>query len=166
MEVPRLGVESEVELLVKTKAIAMRGLTTSATYTTVHSNTQSLTHWARPGIEPATSWFLVGFISAVPWWELLLLLFLTFVTSIAVWKGLQFHFFSYISSQFCFIFWLAFCFPFIGHIEVDVALATFLLFKVLCKKRHEEIVHLWQPYSLCTILFHISLPWAISELQK
>ena len=24
----------------------------------------------RPGIKPATSWFLVGFVSAVPQWEL------------------------------------------------------------------------------------------------
>ena len=35
-----------------------------------HSNDGSLTHWARPGIKPTTSWFLVRFISAVPWWEL------------------------------------------------------------------------------------------------
>ena len=28
-------------------------------YTTAHSNTGSLTHWARPGIQPETSWFLV-----------------------------------------------------------------------------------------------------------
>ena len=26
----------------------------------------SLTHWARPGIEPSTSWFLVRFVSAAP----------------------------------------------------------------------------------------------------
>ena len=32
-----------------------------------HSNTGSLTHWARPGIEAATLWFLVGFVSAAPW---------------------------------------------------------------------------------------------------
>ena len=32
--------------------------------------TGSLTHWARPGIEPTTSWFLVGFVSAVPRWKL------------------------------------------------------------------------------------------------
>ena len=25
--------------------------------------------WARPGMEPATSWFLVGFISTAPQWE-------------------------------------------------------------------------------------------------
>ena len=40
-------------------------LTTSATYTTAHGTAGSLAHWARPGIEPATSWLLVGFISAV-----------------------------------------------------------------------------------------------------
>ena len=26
-----------------------------------HSNTRSLTHWVRPGIEPTSSWILVGF---------------------------------------------------------------------------------------------------------
>ena len=29
-----------------------------------------LTHWARPGIEPAISWTLVRFITADPLWEL------------------------------------------------------------------------------------------------
>ena len=43
----------------------------SATYTTARSNARSLTHLVRPGIEPETSWFLVRFISIVPWWELL-----------------------------------------------------------------------------------------------
>ena len=32
----------------------------SETYTTAHDNAGSLTHWARPGMEPDTSWFLVG----------------------------------------------------------------------------------------------------------
>ena len=36
---------------------------TSATYTTAHGHIGSLSHWARSGIEPKTSWFLVGFIS-------------------------------------------------------------------------------------------------------
>ena len=36
---------------------------TSATYTTAHSNAGSLTHWARPGIEPTIPWFLVGFVN-------------------------------------------------------------------------------------------------------
>ena len=44
------------------------------TYTTAHSsNTRSLTHCVRPGIEPATSWFAVRFVSAAPQWELLVL---------------------------------------------------------------------------------------------
>ena len=34
---------------------------TSATYTTAHCNARSLTCWARPGIEPASSWRLVEF---------------------------------------------------------------------------------------------------------
>ena len=36
---------------------------------------RSLAHWARPGIEPTSSWTLVGFISNVPQWELLILIF-------------------------------------------------------------------------------------------
>ena len=36
-----------------------------------HSKARSLTHWARVGIEPASSWILVGFFSAEPQWELL-----------------------------------------------------------------------------------------------
>ena len=32
----------------------------SVTYTTAHSNTRSLTHWASPAIEPTSSWMLVG----------------------------------------------------------------------------------------------------------
>ena len=40
------------------------------TYTTAHSNAGSLTHWARPGIESVTLWFLVGFISTAPRQEL------------------------------------------------------------------------------------------------
>ena len=35
----------------------------SATYTIAHGNAGSLTHWARPGLEPETAWFLVGFVN-------------------------------------------------------------------------------------------------------
>ena len=48
----------------------------SVIYTTAHGNVGSLTHWARPGLEPTTSWFLVRFFSAAPWWELQFWLFL------------------------------------------------------------------------------------------
>ena len=44
-----------------------------AAYTTAHGNPRSLTHRARSGIEPTTSWFLVRFVSAVPQQELLLI---------------------------------------------------------------------------------------------
>ena len=55
LEVPRLGVQSELQ---------------HPAYTTVHSNARPLTHWARSGIEPATSWLLIRFISTAPWQEL------------------------------------------------------------------------------------------------
>ena len=41
-------------------------LAASATYTTAQGNARSLTHWARLGIESASSWFLVRFVSTVP----------------------------------------------------------------------------------------------------
>ena len=44
---------------------------TSATYTIAHGNTGSPTHWARPGIKPASSWIRVGFVTTEPQWELL-----------------------------------------------------------------------------------------------
>ena len=43
---------------------------TSVTYTTVHGNTRSLTHWSSSGIKPTTSWFLVRFVFTAPRWEL------------------------------------------------------------------------------------------------
>ena len=42
----------------------------STNYTTAHSNTRSLTHWVMPGIEPASSWMLVRFVSTEPQREL------------------------------------------------------------------------------------------------
>ena len=59
MEVPRLGG------LIGAVATDLRHWirATSATYTTAHGKARSPTHWARPGIEPATSWFLVGFVN-------------------------------------------------------------------------------------------------------
>ena len=51
----------------------------SVTYTTALGNTGSLTHWARPGIQPASSWMLVRFVSTGPQWELLFLFFFFFI---------------------------------------------------------------------------------------
>ena len=52
MEVPRLRTELGTELELQLPA-----------YTTSHSNTRSLTHWAKPGIEPTPSSVLVRFIT-------------------------------------------------------------------------------------------------------
>ena len=41
-----------------------------ATCTAACSNTWSLTHWARPGIKPESSWILDWFLTAEPQWEL------------------------------------------------------------------------------------------------
>ena len=35
----------------------------SVTYTTAHGNARPLTHWMRPGMEPATPWLLGGFVN-------------------------------------------------------------------------------------------------------
>ena len=35
----------------------------TATFSTAHGNASSLTHWARPGMEPASSWMPVRFIN-------------------------------------------------------------------------------------------------------
>ena len=67
MEIPKLGIESELQLPAYTTATASRIRATSVTYT-AHSNSRSLT---QSGIKPASSWILVGFISGEPQWELL-----------------------------------------------------------------------------------------------
>ena len=66
MEVPRLGVESELQLPAYTTATAMQIRATSATFIAAHGNTGSLTHRARPGIELESSWLLVRFLTAEP----------------------------------------------------------------------------------------------------
>ena len=48
MEVPRLGVESELQLPAYATATA------TPWYATAHGNTRSLTHWVRPGNEPGS----------------------------------------------------------------------------------------------------------------
>ena len=71
MEVPRLEVISELQLLTYATATAMRDPGWVMTYTTAHGNAGCLTHCVGPGIEHQSSWVLVGFVSAAPPWELL-----------------------------------------------------------------------------------------------
>ena len=75
MEVPRPGVESELQLLAYTTA-------------TAHSNAKSLTHWAKPGIEPTSSWILVSFITAEPQQELPKNWFFNKVLTAIQWKNI------------------------------------------------------------------------------
>ena len=53
MEVPRLGIQSKLQLPTYTTATAMPDPSLSVTCTTAHGNAGSLTYWARPGIESA-----------------------------------------------------------------------------------------------------------------
>ena len=73
VEVLRLGVKSELQLLAHTPAQQLQIRAASATYTTAHGNAGPLTHRARPGIKPASSWILVGPVTTEPRWERLLL---------------------------------------------------------------------------------------------
>ena len=74
MEVSRLEVSLELQL--PTYATAMPD--PSCICSLHHSSWQCWihNHWVRPGIEPTTTWFLVGFIFAAPRWELLFLFLL------------------------------------------------------------------------------------------
>ena len=63
MEVSRLGVNLELQLLTYATATAMLDPSHSATYTAAHGNAGSLTHWSRPGIKPAFSWVIVEFLT-------------------------------------------------------------------------------------------------------
>ena len=84
------GGRIELQLPAYTTATAMQDMSTSATYTTAHSNTGSLTPQARPGLEPTTSWILVGFFTAEPQWELLFLfLFVFYGHTCIIWKFLS-----------------------------------------------------------------------------
>ena len=73
MEVPRPGVDQNQSCNCRPipQPQQCRIRASSVTYTTAYGNAGSLTHWVKPGIEPTTSWFLVGFVSAPPQWELL-----------------------------------------------------------------------------------------------
>ena len=62
-EVPRLRVKSELWLPTYTTAIATQD--PSHIHHLCHScgSARSLMHWARPGVTPASSWILVGFLT-------------------------------------------------------------------------------------------------------
>ena len=63
MDVPRLGVQPELQLPAHTTATAVWDPSCVCNYTTACGSARSLTHWAWPGIKPTTLGFLVGFVS-------------------------------------------------------------------------------------------------------
>ena len=70
MEVPRLGVKSELQLPACTTATATQA---PSHFCDLHHSPwkhQSLTHWERPRFEPASSWIIVGFFSTARQQEL------------------------------------------------------------------------------------------------
>ena len=73
MEVPWLGVESRGTSAGLCHSHPNSGSKPHLRPTlqlTAAANAGSPTHWARPGVKPASSWILVRFVSAVPWREL------------------------------------------------------------------------------------------------
>ena len=65
MEVSKLGVEVDQSYNHRPIPQPQQGgiQATSVTHTTAHGNAGSLTNWARPGVEPETLWFLIGFVN-------------------------------------------------------------------------------------------------------
>ena len=62
---------SQARGLVYATATAMLDLSHIFDLPHAYGNAGSLTHWARPGIKPASSWILVRFITTEPQWALL-----------------------------------------------------------------------------------------------
>ena len=75
MEVPRLEVKSELWLPAYTTATTPPNLCCVCDLHHSSRQHQIFNHWVRPGIKPASSWTLVGFVTADPLWELPIFLF-------------------------------------------------------------------------------------------
>ena len=71
MEVSRLGSNRSYSCQPMPQPQQCQIRATSSTYTTAHGNAGSSTYWARPGIQPVSSWILLRFISTEPQRELL-----------------------------------------------------------------------------------------------
>ena len=91
MEVPRLGAELELQ------PQQCQIQAASATYTAPHSNTGCLTHWVRPGTEPASSWILVRFVTS--WATVGTPYFIFFLTAVHLLLSLL------VSFQIDYLFW-------------------------------------------------------------
>ena len=133
----------------------------SATYTTAHGNTGSLTHWARPGIEPTTSWFLVGFVNhwattGTPPWTL------KGNTAWGHWLTCQSQIFSSkklsVKGQWKIImlwrhFFLTFLFLTFSNFKFDTVSDLQTSCKNTAKNFYWSSLQLWTFYHICFIIF-------------
>ena len=120
----------------------------SVTYTKVDGNTRSLTHWARPGIEPASSWMLVRFVSIEPWWELCLLYFKCLFSSISSRQG---------ALRCCRLFIIKPWWTCGGHL-INIYCFLFLPSQFHCYRPNQSIAsssktHSWHPPSSSLLLY-------------
>ena len=69
MEVPRLGMVSELQMLACTMATATQDLSCLCH---LHCSSQQcqVLNPLDPRIEPSSSWILIGFVTTAPWWQL------------------------------------------------------------------------------------------------
>lgn len=70
MEVPMLGVTSELSCRPEAQPQQHGIQATSAPCVIAHANVEPLTHWGRPRTEATSSWVLVGLVRAEPQWGL------------------------------------------------------------------------------------------------
>ena len=85
MEVPSLGVESELQLPAYATAPAIPAPSHVCDIHYSSQKCQILNPWVRPAIKTASSWILVGFITTEPWWKLLFCPFFNWAVSFWYW---------------------------------------------------------------------------------
>ena len=91
MKVPRLGVESELQLPAYATATATPDLRHIGNlYTAVHGSARLPIHWVGPGLEPPSSWILVLFVTVEPQWE-----FLNYLPILVYTRGYLFYSLGY-----------------------------------------------------------------------
>ena len=129
---------------------------TSMTYTTVHGNSQSPTHWVRPRTEPVSS-LLVRFVSAAPQGELqdfLLFVFFVFVLLGILWVSwiCKFRFYTTF-EEFSAIFLQLFFHPTLSFFFLKLQLYLCRLFDV--------VLQVW--CSLHCFLFSLFFPLSVTQ---
>ena len=93
--------------------------TASVTYTTAHRNAGSLTHWARPGIKPVSSWILVRSINH---WAMMGTPYVVLILALSLlrygkanrcehcyWKDTLFFFFNFFAQYFILFLFFSHC---------------------------------------------------------